>query len=72
MRKDGPYGYRVLGELSRNVDGSSIRVLDQKLCLSKVGLPFLDSSNFTPTSNMISRTFYFGSGCQIEYSRIYF
>ena len=38
----------MLGEISKNVNGLSIRVSDQKLCLSKVGLPFLDSSNFTP------------------------
>ena len=71
MRKNIPQGYRVVGEVSINLNGSSIRVPDQNLCLLEVGLPFLDSSNFTPTSNVISRIFYFGDGCQMTYSRIY-
>ena len=71
MSKDVPLGYRALGDLFKNVNGSSIRVLDQRLCLPEVGLPFLDSSNFTPTSDVFSRTFYFGGGCQMEYSRMY-
>ena len=66
-----PYGHRSLHELFENVNGSSIGVTVQKLCLLEVGLPFLDSSNFTLTSNMTSRAFSLGGGCQRAYSRMY-
>ena len=72
MRKYGQKGYRELGELFKNVNNSSIKVPNQKLCLLEVRLPFLDSSNFSPTSNMPSRTFYFGGGFQMEYYKYYF
>ena len=71
VRKPDPYGYRELGELSININSLSIRVSDQKLCLSEVELPFLDSTNFTPTYDVFSRTFNSGSGCQISYSKMY-
>ena len=67
----GPQGYKSLGDLSQNLNGLSIIVPDQNLCLLEVGLPFLDSSNFTPTFDMFSRTLYFGGGFQMEYSKIY-
>lgn len=70
-KKISSIGYRVLGNLFKNVNGLSIEVPNQKLCLPKVGLPFLDSSSVTLTSDMFYRTFYFVGGCQIEYSKIY-
>ena len=66
-----PKGYRELRELSGNVNGSSIRVTVQKLCLLEVRLPFLDSSNFAPTSNATSGAFCYGGGCQLAHSRMY-
>ena len=66
-----PQCYRALGELPRNVNSFSIKVSDQKLCLPEFGLPFLFFSNFTPTSDVFSKTFYFGSGFQMAYSKIY-
>ena len=71
MRKGPPKGYRELVEIFGNVNSLSIGVPDQKLCLPEVGLPFLDSSNFTPTSDVFSRTFYFGGGFQMEYYKMY-
>ena len=69
--KDGLKGYRELQDISKNLNGSSIGVSVQMLCLLKVGLPFLDSFNFTPTSNVTSGTFFFGNGFQLAHSRIY-
>ena len=70
-KNEVPLGYRALWELSRNVNSSSIGATVQKLCLPEVQLPFLDSSNFVPTSNATSRAFFFGGGCQMEHSIIY-
>ena len=70
-KKSHPLSYRLLGELCRNVNCLAIEVQDQKLCLPEVGLPFLDSSNFTLTSDKFSKTFYFGGGCQMTYSKFY-
>ena len=71
MRKAGPYSHIALHKLSKNVKGSSIGVTVQKLWLPEVGLLFLDSSNFTLTSNVTSRAFCLGGGCQPAYSRMY-
>ena len=65
-----PCTYSALRDLSKNINSSSIGVPDQKLCLPKLGLPFLDSSNFTSISDVISRTFYFGSRFQMTYYRM--
>ena len=65
------HAYRELEYIFRNVNSSSIRVLDQKLCLTEVGLPFLDSSNFMLTCDVISRALYFGGGWKMAYSKIY-
>ena len=71
MSEACPYGYRTLQELFENVNSSSIEAMVQKLCLSKVRLPFLDSSRFAPTSNTTSGTFYLVGGCLLALSRIY-
>jgi hypothetical protein len=52
----GPQDYRVLKEISININVLSNCVSDQKLCLPKVGLPFLEPSIFSLTSNLTSRS----------------
>ena len=71
MRKFGLLGYSKLEYLFKNVNSLSIIVANQKLCLPKVGLSFLDSSNFTPTFDMFSRTICLGGGFQMDYPKMY-